>query len=209
MKKSYFITLEGIEGCGKSTQMQYIKTWFEAKGFTVHSFREPGTTEIGEKLRDLILNSKKNIHPLTQSFLFLAARTELIEQKLKPLLELENTVILLDRYMDSTLVYQGYTQKKNFETELYLHSLGPLNLMPDLTLYFQIDYATSQQRQSHRGAEKDFFESKPQDFYNNLIEGYDLLAQQFPNRIKTIHAKESIEVVNKEVIANLLGLINA
>jgi dTMP kinase len=106
-KMSYLVTFEGIEGSGKSTQIELFKKLLITQNLQVIQLREPGSTEFGEKLREVILNQKQPVSPIAEALLFSTARAELIHQKITPLLEQENTVVLLDRYIDSTYAYQG------------------------------------------------------------------------------------------------------
>ena len=197
--KSLFLTFEGIEGSGKSTQIDLLKSYFETLGFQVLLLREPGGTVFGEKLREALLTSEVPLHPLAEAFCFASARSQLIQEKILPFLKQTKTVVLADRYMDSSIAYQGFARGLGMETILKIHSMAPLDLRPDLTFYLSIDLHTSQDRQTKRGRAKDYFEKETHAFYQKLIEGYDQCAQKFPDRIKTIDAKDDANKVFEQI----------
>jgi dTMP kinase len=198
-ENSYFISFEGIEGSGKSTQIQSFKKKLEDDGYSVLVLREPGGTEFGEGLRNTILNSKNDVHPLAQTMLFTSARVQILSEKVLPFLEQNKSIVILDRYFDSTIAYQGFAGKLGMETVLSLHQFAPLNTLPHVTFYLKIDLQTSHDRQNARGNEKDYFESQNNQFYSTLIEGYDKAAETFTERIQVIDAKKNEEEVKNEI----------
>lgn len=207
--QSFFISFEGIEGSGKSTQIERAEIYLKSLGFEVYRFREPGGTVFGEKLREAILHSSTPLDPMSECHLFLSSRAQLLKEKVLPLLEKPKTIVLLDRYIDSTLVYQGVARQLGFEKVLTLHQFAPLNLLPHVTIYLQIDLKTSMERQAVRGNQKDYFESEAESFYRSLIQGHDELLTLFPQRIVNIDAKKDIENVAqqvKEALHSRLGL---
>lgn len=187
-KGTLIISFEGIEGAGKSTQIEKVIGHFQAQGRAVHRFREPGATIFGEKLRAAILASEQQLHPIAEALTFAAARAQLIEEKILPIVSMDNQIIILDRFTDSSLAYQGSARKLGFETILELHNSPPLNIFPHLTFYLKIDWKTSELRQASRGGDKDYFEKEAQNFYQALITGFDKCASRWPERIKTIDA---------------------
>ncbi len=202
-KNTYFLSFEGIEGSGKSTQIELIKKHFEKNNFTVKLYREPGSTEFGEGLRAAILNSETKISPLAEAHLFASARAQLLFEKIIPDLNKENTVVLLDRFIDSSFCYQGIARNLGVETIEEIHSHAPLTMRPDLTFYLKIDYATSIERQQIRGNKKDYFEKEQSEFYRQLIAGFDFLSQKFSNRIKTIDANRNENEVFESIMEYL------
>jgi dTMP kinase len=200
---SYFVSLEGIEGSGKSTQIALMQRWLEGEGFRVLTLREPGGTAFGEKLREAILKSETPLHPLAECHLFLASRAQLLKEKVLPFLLQPRSVVILDRYFDSTLAYQGFARRLGPETILTLHQHDPLNLLPHLTLLLEIRLATSQQRQQSRGQVKDYFEAEAVEFYQRLIDGYESARQLFPERIRRIDAEKSESEVQEEILREL------
>lgn len=185
---SLFLSLEGIEGSGKSTQIKHIESFVKEKGLRVVTLREPGGTVFGEKLREAILNSETPLHPLAECHLFLASRAQLLKEKILPFLLTPGSVVILDRYIDSTLAYQGKARRLGLETVLTLHQHDPLNLLPHRTYFLDINLETSMERQAKRGNAKDYFESQKQEFYQNLIDGYRELTTVFPDRIVKLDA---------------------
>jgi dTMP kinase len=200
---SYFISLEGIEGAGKSSQISHIKNYLQDKGYDVVILREPGGTNFGEKLREAILNSSSTLHPLAECHLFLASRAQLLFEKILPSLLRPNTVVVVDRYVDSTLAYQGVARKLGIPLILSLHQFNPLNLLPHRTYFLDIDLKTSFERQKNRGSQKDYFESEEIHFYQNLIDGYRQAASLFPERIFTLNANQSIDEVKTLILSDL------
>ena len=196
---SYFISFEGIEGAGKSTQIKDITSYLESKDFRVLLLREPGGTIFGEKLRKAILDTNTNLHPLAEAHLFASARAQMIHEVILKELATPGTIIISDRYIDSSLAYQGMARGLGFETILTIHQHFPLSLVPHLTLYFRIDLKTSMERQKIRNAPKDYFESQGEDFYNKLIEGYEKSLEIFPHRVKCVDAITTPEAILLDV----------
>lgn len=200
---SLFLSLEGIEGSGKSTQIKEIESFVKTKGMRVITLREPGGTVFGEKLREAILHSQTALHPLAECHLFLASRAQLLNEKILPFLLEPGSVVILDRYIDSTLAYQGKARGLGYETILTLHQHDPLNLLPHRTYFLDIGLETSMDRQNTRGNKKDYFESQKQEFYQNLLEGYREVAGMFPQRILKIDAEKTPVEVTKAIISDL------
>jgi dTMP kinase len=200
---SFFLSLEGIEGSGKSTQIKEIEAYVLAKNLRVLTLREPGGTVFGEKLREAILGSSEPLHPLAECHLFLSSRAQLLKEKILPFLLQPGSVVILDRYIDSTLSYQGKARRLGFETILTLHQFDPLNLLPHRTYFLDITLETSMERQRARGQVKDYFEAQKGEFYQNLLDGYRELATLFPERILTIDAEKHQEDVTKLVLRDL------
>lgn len=198
---SILISFEGIEGAGKSTQIQLLKTYLESKDYQVVLMREPGGTALGESLRELILGSDKKIHPLSETLMFLTSRNELIVSKILPLLtNNKKMVIILDRYIDSTLSYQGFGRELGTEEILKLHSVPPLNLLPHKTFYLKINEETSRLRQKKRGQDLDYFEKETSKFYQAINNGFNTLAEIFHERILTIDATKDLENVHRQIV---------
>ncbi len=185
---SHFISFEGIEGSGKSTQIKKLKTSLEKRGYNVLLLREPGGSPFGEKLRTAILESTVPLSPLAEAHLFASSRAQLLFEKILPFLDQEKSIVLLDRYIDSSFAYQGSARELGIETIIDLHSHYPLNIMPSKTFYLNIDLETSHKRQAARGQEKDYFEKENKAFYTKLIEGFETALKMFPERIVSIDA---------------------
>lgn len=206
---SYFLSFEGIEGAGKSTQIQSVIEYLEKRGMRVLVLREPGGTSFGERLRQAILNMNSELHPLAEAHLFASSRAQLLHEVVMKELSVAGTVIICDRYIDSTIAYQGVARDLGANTVLELHRPFPLCLMPHLTFYLRIGVGTSHSRQKLRNSPKDYFERQGDNFYQKLVDGYDLAAKLFPNRISVIDGERGFEAVNQDVIARLEQLLNA
>lgn len=206
---SFFISFEGIEGAGKSTQIILAKKFLEEHNFRVLILREPGGTSFGEKLRNAILETKTEINPLSEALLFASSRAQLLIEVILKELSVPNTIIICDRYIDSSLVYQGMARGLGVQTVLDLHKYFPLHLVPHLTFYLAIDANTSEKRQKIRNAPKDYFEAKGIEFYKNLVVGFEKICELFPQRIVKINAEESKEKVSDEIYRNLLKLLES
>lgn len=200
---SFLISFEGIEGSGKSTQIKKLTEYFIAQGKEVTYYREPGGTDFGEKLRSAILNSSTQINPLAEANLFAASRAQLLFEKVIPLLNKDQQIVILDRFIDSSIAYQGMARGLGIETILDLHKRAPLNLTPHCTFYLKIDLKTSFERQNIRGNEKDYFEKENKDFYQKLIDGYNQASLIFPERICVIDGNQNEEKVHNEILANI------
>jgi len=200
---SYFLSFEGIEGAGKSTQIIKTRQWLESKGFNVHVLREPGGTSFGEKLRAAILDSNNSVCSIAEAYLFASSRAQLLEEVVLKELSKPGTVIILDRYIDSTIAYQGIGREIGVQTVLNMHRPFPLHLVPHLTFYLKIDAELSERRQKVRNAPKDYFERKGVEFYRKLVAGYDFAAELFPNRIVTIDGSQGAEAVSANLMNKL------
>ncbi len=200
---SFFLSFEGIEGSGKTTQISDLETFLKSINKRVLVLREPGGSTFGEKLREAILESKVPLHPLAECHLFLSSRAQLLNEKILPFLLRPDSVVILDRYIDSTIAYQGFARGLGLETILTLHQHNPLNLLPHRTYFLDIDFATSMDRQKSRGNAKDYFEAEQEEFYQKLIAGYRALPELFPDRILKIDASGTAESIKTQIMNDL------
>ena len=200
MMQGLFITFEGPDGCGKTTQMKLLAEYFKKKGKEVVLTREPGGKGLGEKVREILLNYDGEVSDRCESFLFLADRAQNIDIIVNPAVK-EGKIVLCDRHIDSTVAYQGYGRGLNIDRINMLNNLATNGKKPDLTLVFDVDVETSMKRV---GKEKDRMESAGIDFHNRVRKGYLELAKQEPKRIKVLDAAKSIEEIHKDVI-NILA----
>lgn len=196
MKKGLFITFEGADGCGKTTQIELLKKYLDEKGIKNIQTREPGATELGVELRKILLHYDKPVSNVAETYLYLADRAQHVEFEIKPALE-NGTVVLCDRYTDSTLSYQGYARKQNLETIEKLNEIATDGLKPDLTIVFDIDSLLAQKRLS---GEKDRLEKEGLEFHKALRLGYLEIAKKETKRIKVISADDTIENIHKKVV---------
>lgn len=195
-KKGYFITFEGADGCGKTTQIQLIKEYLDKKNIENILTREPGGSDLGVHLREILLHYKDPVSDIAETFLYLADRAQHIEYKIKPALE-SDKIVLCDRHTDSTIAYQGYGREQNIDEIKHLNSIATQGLIPDLTIVFDIDTEIAQQR---LGTEKDRLEAEGIEFHKKLRQGYLEIAKNNPERVKVINANRSIERVFSDTI---------
>ncbi len=196
MEKGLFITFEGADGCGKTTQLKLLAEYFTNKGLEVVITREPGAKGLGEKVREILLNYDGEVSDRCESFLFLADRAQHIDMIINPAIA-QGKIILCDRHTDSSVAYQGYGRGLSIERINMLNNLAVNGRYPDMTLVFDIDVETSMKRV---GEEKDRMESAGMDFFNRVRNGYLEIAKQEPNRVKVLDARKSIEEIHKDVI---------
>jgi dTMP kinase len=204
-----FITFEGGEGSGKSTQLALLKRAFEAAGLACLSTREPGGSPGGEQIRALLVNGAPDSwDPVAETLLFYAARLDHVNRLIRPALDSGKTV-LCDRFADSTMVYQGIGKQLSEE---YIHSLHRLTLghfAPDVTLVFDIDPAAGLQRASARKGSENRFESMDFDFHQAVRTGFLAIAQREPERCAVVDASAGPAQVHDQVVSLLnqrLGL---
>ena len=198
-----FISFEGIDGCGKSTQIKKLKNNLQQMGYNPLVFREPGGTKFGEKLRDSILTSKKKLSPLAEAHLFCSSRAQLLFEEILPFLSAsKNNVVILDRYLHSSLAYQGEGRNLGLECVVNLHSNYPLNITPHLTFYLKISPETSFKRQDNRNSEKDYFEQEKNDFYIKLISGYEKAFNLLQDGVKEVCGERDLTTIENEIFSH-------
>ena len=185
MGKGLFITFEGIDGCGKSTQFEMLKEYLLSKGEEFIVVREPGGTVIGEKIREILLSKKNDsMVPMTELFLFEAARAQITEEVIKPNIE-KGISVLCDRFFDSTYAYQGYARKLGTDTTDMLNKLATGGLEPDITFLIDIPVSVALERRGKRGEADDRMEALGTSFQEEVRKGY-LEAASKSSRIKVI-----------------------
>lgn len=196
MEKGLFITFEGADGCGKTTQQKLLAKYLEEKGYEVVLTREPGAKGLGEKVREILLNYDGEVSDRCESFLFLADRAQHIDMIVNPAVK-AGKIVLCDRHTDSSVAYQGYGRGLSVERIKMLNDLAVNGRKPDMTLVFDIDVETSMSRV---GDEKDRMESAGMDFFNRVRNGYLEIAKQEPQRVKVLDAKKSIDEIHSDVV---------
>ena len=192
-----FITLEGLDGAGKSTHLAWLREWFESQGVALTVTREPGGTALGETLRSLLLDAAQRLDPETEALLMFAARREHVEKLILPALQAGQWV-LCDRFTDATYAYQaggsGVEWDKIAALEAWVHGA----LQPDLTLYFDVQPALGRSRAGAVRA-PDRFEQEREAFHERVRAAYLRRAQEHPQRIRTIDAGRPISEVKQEL----------
>ena len=195
MKKGLFITFEGTDGCGKTTQIELLKRYLEEKGYKVVLTREPGAKGLGEKLREILLNYDGDVSSNCESFLFLADRAQHIDMLIKPAIE-RGEVVLCDRHTDSTVAYQGYGRGLDLNQIKMLNDIATNGVKPDMTFVFDIDIETAQKRV---GKTKDRMESAGIEFFKRVRQGYLEIAKSEPERVKVLDATQTIETIANQI----------
>lgn len=200
MSAGFLLSFEGSEGCGKSTQIALLRARLEAAGRNVVMLREPGGTELGESIRHLLQHAKEGaaMTSETELLLFAASRAQLVREKIRPLLD-AGTFVILDRFLDSTTVYQGIARGLPLESVRAINHFAIGGTLPQLTLVLDMDSATAWQRIHQSGRELDRIESQPQSFFEKVRQGYLEVATSEPQRIQVIDAGASPEAVHEAV----------
>lgn len=197
MSKGLFITFEGADGCGKTTQLMLLAKYLKAQGREVVVTREPGARGLGEKIREILLNYDGEVSSRAEAFMFLADRAQHIDVIVNPAIK-SGKIVLCDRHTDSSVAYQGYGRRLDIDEIKRLNSIATNGKKPDMTLIFDIDVETSMARV---GDTKDRMERAGIEFFNRVRNGYLEIAKQEPNRVKVLDASKSIEEIHKNVIA--------
>ena len=196
MSKGLFITFEGGDGCGKTTQIKLLDEYLKNKGYKTMLTREPGSIGLGEKVREILLNYDGEVSPVCESFLFLADRAQNVDCIIRPALE-EGTIVICDRHTDSSVAYQGYGRGLDIDRINMLNNIATSGLKPDLTIVLDVDVETSQARV---GSEKDRMESAGIEFFERVRQGFLEIAKQEPDRVKVVDSKQSIEDIHKQIL---------
>jgi len=214
MKLGKLITFEGIDGCGKSTQMRLLEQYLAERGFTVVSTREPGGTELGKKIRSALLDGGRgSVEPLAELLLYAADRAQHVRQVIMPALA-EGIVVLSDRFYDATTVYQGYTRGFDLALVNQLNELATGGLKPDLTLLFDLDVETGLKRTWKRGygtsgaAQPDRLDQEPMEFHKRVRSAYLEIAAREPQRFRVIPSAGPVEETFKLMVKEISGLLN-
>ena len=209
MKHGFFITFEGVEGCGKSTQVSLLKTYLGSLGRDVVALREPGGTMLGEAVRPILVNSSKEpIDPWAELFLYEACRAQLVKNVIRPALLKEGTIVICDRFIDSTIAYQGYGRGLDLEDIADMNFLATGGLVPDLTILLDVDAEAGLKRASARmdsagGLREDRFEKEAVEFHRKVRQGFLELACVYP-RFALVDGQREIPSIHKEIC----GIIN-
>jgi dTMP kinase len=206
MKKSGFISLEGCEGCGKSTQALRLYDVLTSKGHEVVMTREPGGTPTGEMIRNLLQHhaSGENIVPSTEVLLFAASRAQHVANVIHPALQAGKWVIC-DRFVDSSLAYQSGGREIAMDDVLSVNEYALAGCWPDLTLWFDLPVEVAMARVTDRGEQPDRFESEALAFHQRVSQAYVQLSQRFADRFDRVNAEPDVDTVSAQV----LEIVNA
>jgi dTMP kinase len=200
------ITIEGLDGAGKSTLAEALAGKVAARGCEVELLREPGGVPVSERIRALVKDPALTVSPRTEALLYAAARAELVHERLEPLLE-RGAVVLLDRFVDSSLAYQGAGRALGVEQVRAINLFATGALTPDRTLLLRISPAAGRERQHERSLEPDRLEREGEEFFGVVAAAYDELARAEPERIRTIDAAQPPRQVLGDALAAIEDLL--
>jgi dTMP kinase len=189
-----FLSFEGLDGCGKTTQAELLQVYLETIGMEVEAVREPGGTELGETLREIVLRGAR-ISPWAEAAIFAASRAELVDKVIEPALA-RGSVVIADRFVDSSLVYQGVARGLGIDDVLQLNLHATRGLLPDRTFLLLVDQRLSEARV---GEDRDRMERESESFRGQVDAGYRQLAQMFPKRIVTLDGSQPREQIARQV----------
>ncbi len=200
--KGIFITMEGPDGAGKSTQIDMLSAYLSDKGYDVLITRDPGGNEISEAIRQIILNKDfTEMGYMTELLLYASARAQLVKENIKPALEMGKAVIT-DRFIDSSAVYQGIGRDLGIDTVYKVNEFALQGIMPDMTFLMDLDAETGIARKKNQ-AELDRMENETLDFHRKVVEGYRLLAERNQNRIVKIDATLPISEIHGIIVRHV------
>ncbi|MGO3018839.1 MAG: dTMP kinase [Anaerococcus sp.] len=203
---SKFIVFEGPDGSGKTTILKKVKETLSLDGYKIYDFREPGGTSISEKIRELILdNSNDEMTARCEALLYAASRAQLLEEKIKPLLE-QNSIVLCDRFVLSSLMYQGIGRGLGIENIKDINDFAIGEVKPDLTIFFNIDYKTAIDRK-RENFETDRLENEEDSFHKKIFHGYIELSKKYENDIVTVDASKTVDQVTKDCLSIIYKLL--
>lgn len=202
-----FITMEGPDGSGKSTQIGLLRDYLSERGYDIIVCREPGGTKISEAVRQVILNKDfTEMGNMTELLLYASARAQLVEEIIRPALK-EGKVVICDRFVESSAVYQGIARGMGIELVYEVNKFAIGDTMPDLTIMLDLDAKTGISRKKKQ-AELDRMEREAMDFHVKVVEGYRQLAKMHPERIYTVDGNLSIEDIHRKIIAEIDKIIS-
>ncbi len=197
-QKGLFITFEGIDGCGKSTQLKLTSNYLKKLGLRPEILREPGSTILSEKIRSILLNKNIKINPISELMLYVAARAELVENTIGPALD-KGKIILCDRFYDSTTAYQGFGRGLDIKVINKMNRLAVGKYKPNLTFIVDIDYPTSLARMKKMNKVADRLESESKAFFARVRNGFIDISRQNKKRVVLLNGKKPIEKIFDEV----------
>ena len=204
MREGYFISFEGGDGSGKSTQIQILREFLEERGYDVILTREPGGTPISEKIRSIILDkANSEMDDMTEALLYAAARAQLVSQVIRPALE-EGKVVICDRFVDSSMAYQAYARGLGDSVKT-INAFAVGDCMPDLTILLKVNPQVGSSRIGNR--ERDRIELASSDVHKKVYEGYLQLEKLYPERIVGIDAADTIENISGIISERIAGLL--
>ncbi len=197
-----FVSFEGVEGSGKTTQIEKVCAFLDSRGVDYLLTREPGGTDIGERVRDILLDNRfKNMSVPTEALLYAASRAQIVRQRILPALK-QGRLVLCDRYVDSSFAYQGYGLGADLSFLKKVNEWATDGLLPDLTVLFDLDPEEGLLRSEGNG-KRDRIEGRQLEFHKRVREGYLVLAEESPARFSVIDANRPVDGVCREVLNSL------
>lgn len=207
MKKGLFFAFEGIDGCGKSTQIQLLEDALIQAGYEIVRIREPGGTDAGEEIREVILKPRpEGLHSITELLLYSAARAQLMNQVVKPALA-EGKAVLADRFAWSTLAYQGFGRGLDIAEIEKLIELAVDGAWPTQTFILDLPVSASRERQAIRGEAADRMELEDNEFFEKVRQGYLHVAKSHPDKVQCLSAQQTIEEIHESIMGTIKELI--
>ena len=206
MKNGLFISFEGIDGVGKSTQLDLLVQFLAEQGQTVCRTLEPGGTDLGREIRELLLHRKGEVAPRAEALLFAADRAHHVATVIRPALE-RGEVVVTDRYLDSSVAYQGSGRELGFEQVRDLSLFAVDGLLPQLTVLLDLDANKAAARRSNTGAEPDRLERAKNGFFEAVRESYLKMAAAEPSRWLVLDAEQSVDSMQQQIRERVQGLL--
>lgn len=200
MKPSLFVAIEGIDGSGKSTQCERLRDCLRSHNLAVVTCADPGGTEVGDRLRDVLLNYKGYLDPVTETLLFMASRAELVSKVIRPALE-EGSVVISDRFLLSNVAYQGYAGGLGRQAIWDAGLVAVGDVLPDLTIILDL---TVEKAASRRKAKPDRFEQRSDDYHRAVREGFLAEARRWPEKMKVLDATLPIDEISNRICQLIL-----
>lgn len=201
------ITFEGIDGAGKSTHTVLLAEWLQSRGHRVRILREPGSTQLSEAIRRVLLDVQQQIDPVAELFLFCAARRQLVQEVIRPALE-QGEIVICDRYADSTFAYQGYGRGLDIAMVEHVIAYAIEDVVPQATFVLDLDVATALARRGRRAADvADRMEGASRQFFERVRAGYHALAARNPQRVHLLDAAEPVEGLQERIRTIVAGIL--
>jgi dTMP kinase len=208
MAAGLFISLEGIDGVGKSTQSDLLEEFLRSAGREVVRTFEPGGTELGQEIRHLLLHRKGDVAPRAEALLYAADRAHHVATKVRPALD-RGEVVITDRYLDSSVAYQGVGRALKAEDVRAISMFAVENLLPDLTILLDLDAAAAAERRNNTGEAPDRLEREKIEFFEAVRQAFLDMAAAEPNRWLVIDARQSVEQMQEQIQARVSQLLGA
>lgn len=203
-----FITIEGTDGAGKTTQINLLTKYLKKRGYEVILTREPGGTAIGEKIRELLLDcGNSEMLSITEVLLYVASRVQHLNEIILPAVNI-GKIVICDRFVDSSIAYQGFGRELGIEMIEKINAVAIGNVNPDITFYLDINPTSGIDRKKREyGHTLDRMEHEKLDFHKRVSQGYKVLCERYPQRIKKIDAGKNIQEVHRQIVDEISNIL--